>query len=107
VLTGTQGQRRPGVSEVVKPDAGQWVVGVPLVESDELAIDLRKWYGHRAERFDEFGDRYRAELAQSPAKEDVDELRHLAEDTGLVLLTATKDLALSHAIVLNDVIMSE
>jgi uncharacterized protein YeaO (DUF488 family)/DNA-binding MarR family transcriptional regulator len=69
--------------------------------------ELRKWYGHRAERFDEFGDRYRAELAQSPASEDVDELRHLAEDTGLVLLTATKDLALSHAIVLSGVIMGE
>jgi uncharacterized protein YeaO (DUF488 family) len=69
--------------------------------------DLRKWYGHRAERFDEFGDRYRAELAQSLASEDVDELRHLAEDTGLVLLTATKDLALSHAIVLSGVIMGE
>jgi len=71
------------------------------------SADLRKWYGHRAERFDEFGDRYRAELAQSPASEDVEALRHLAKDTGLVLLTAAKDLALSHAIVLNGVIVGE
>jgi uncharacterized protein YeaO (DUF488 family) len=71
------------------------------------SADLRKWYGHRAVRFAEFSDRYRAELLQSPAREDVDELRHLAEDTGLVLLTATKDLVLSHAIVLNEVITGE
>lgn len=67
--------------------------------------DLRKWYGHRADRFAEFSDRYRAELAQSPAREGVAELRTVAEDTGLVLLTATKDLVLSHVAVLKEVIV--
>lgn len=71
------------------------------------SADLRKWYGHRASRFPEFSKRYRAELAQPSARECVGELRHLAEDAGLLLLTATKDLALSHAIVLNGVIMGE
>lgn len=92
-----------------------WPRGLPRSEapfdrwmkSVAPSADLRKWYGHRAVRFAEFSDRYRAELLQSPAREDVDELRHLAEDTGLVLLTATKDLVLSHAIVLNEVITGE
>jgi uncharacterized protein YeaO (DUF488 family)/DNA-binding MarR family transcriptional regulator len=70
------------------------------------STELRKWYGHRADRFAEFGDRYRRELALSPGRDRVEELRHLAEGAGLVLLTATKDLASSHAAVLRDLIVS-
>ena len=33
--------------------------------------DLRKWYGHRADRFAEFSDRYRASLLSRPPSEDV------------------------------------
>lgn len=69
--------------------------------------ELRKWYGHRADRFTEFRDRYRAELSETPAREGVAELCRVAEDSGLVLLTATKDLALSHAAVLSEVIIGE
>ena len=92
-----------------------WPRGVPRsgasfdqwVKDVAPSAGLRKWYGHRAGRFAEFKDRYRGELAQSPAHESVDELRHLAEDRGLILLTATRDLALSHAIVLKEVVTDE
>lgn len=68
---------------------------------------LRKWYGHQAGRFEEFRDRYRAELSESPAREDVEQLRDLAEAKGLVLLTAAKDLAISHTLVLSEVITAD
>lgn len=66
--------------------------------------ELRKWYGHAAERFSQFARRYREELAQNPAKEALDTLRKLASAKRLVLVTATKDLDHSGAAVLRDVL---
>lgn len=62
--------------------------------------ELRKWYAHRAEAFEEFADRYRAELADEPGRGALAELRELAAQGPVTLLTATKELDLSHATVL-------
>ncbi|MFI8997902.1 DUF488 domain-containing protein [Streptomyces sp. NPDC053542] len=62
--------------------------------------ELRKWYGHRAEAYEEFAERYRAELAGEPGSGALERLRELAADGPLTLLTATKELELSHAAVL-------
>lgn len=59
---------------------------------------LRRWYGHDRGRFEEFRQRYRAELDQRA--EAVDALVHAADNRGLLLLTATRDLDHSHAAVL-------
>ncbi|WP_031470821.1 DUF488 domain-containing protein [Sciscionella sediminilitoris] len=61
--------------------------------------ELRTWYGHRPERFAEFRERYRAELSGNPA------VHRLAHTAGTVtLLTATKDLEHSHAVVLAELL---
>ena len=67
--------------------------------------ELRKWFGHSAARFGEFSQRYRAELSTGPALDAIAVLRGQAQEKGLVLLTATKDLALSHATILREVIL--
>ncbi len=67
--------------------------------------ELRKWYGQAADRFEEFGRRYRKELSRAPASEAVDALRQQAQKSDTVLLTATKNLAASHAIILNEVLL--
>lgn len=59
--------------------------------------ELREWYGHAPQRFDEFRERYLAELEDNPA---IDGL--LAIDGILTLVTATKDVDRSHAAVLRD-----
>ncbi|SOJ54024.1 hypothetical protein MSIMFB_01521 [Mycobacterium simulans] len=59
--------------------------------------ELREWYHHQPERFDEFAARYEAELAGSPA---LDELRELAKRGVVTLVTATRQLDASHAAVL-------
>ncbi|CDO87648.1 hypothetical protein AWC29_27755 [Mycobacterium triplex] len=59
--------------------------------------ELREWYHHRPERFDEFASRYRAELAANTA---LDELRKLADRGVVTLVSATRDLDGSHAAVL-------
>jgi uncharacterized protein YeaO (DUF488 family) len=66
---------------------------------------LRKWYGHVGERFDEFARRYRDELAAAPTHDALEELQARIARTKTVLLTATKDLEHSHAIVLRDVLV--
>jgi uncharacterized protein YeaO (DUF488 family) len=64
------------------------------------SADLRRWYGHQPEKFDEFARRYRTELRHSPAKEAVARLRSLAGKRRITLLTATRDVEHSGARVL-------
>ncbi|AXK32155.1 DUF488 family protein [Streptomyces armeniacus] len=71
------------------------------------STELRRWYGHDPERFEEFSERYRAELDGEEPRETLDRLRELAEDGPLTLLTATKDIGLSHAAILADVLAHE
>ena len=59
--------------------------------------DLRKWFGHIPERFDEFESRYMAELESNPAAE---ELGDLCCSRDVVLLYAAKDEERNNAVVL-------
>ncbi len=64
------------------------------------STELRRWYGHDPGRFDEFARRYRDELGSDPAAEQVARLSGFADEDGLVLLTATRDVEHSGAEVL-------
>jgi uncharacterized protein YeaO (DUF488 family) len=85
-----------------------WPRGIAKADApfDEWAKDvapsteLRRWYGHQPARYEEFAERYRRELRVSPARDGVARLRALAEDSGVVLVTATRDVEHSGAEVL-------
>ncbi|MBA0050747.1 DUF488 family protein [Streptomyces sp. AJS327] len=64
------------------------------------STELRKWYGHDPDRYEEFARRYRAELAEPEGREALEQLREQAGRGPLTLLTATKDLAHAHTGVL-------
>lgn len=64
------------------------------------STQLRRWYAHDADRFDEFVRRYKAELKEPDRAEAFERLRALAKDSPLTLLTATKVVELSQAAVL-------
>jgi uncharacterized protein YeaO (DUF488 family) len=66
--------------------------------------ELRKWYGHDPERFAEFRRRYQAELDAGEQAAALAHLRELASDHPLVLLTASKELTISEAAVLADLL---
>jgi uncharacterized protein YeaO (DUF488 family) len=66
--------------------------------------DLRKWYRHDPEKFAEFRKRYVAELKAEG--KGLDELRAAVKDQTVTLLTATKELDLSHATVLRDLLVN-
>lgn len=63
---------------------------------------LRTWYSHDPEKFDEFRRRYSAELGEPERAEAFKELRELAHAKPLLLLTASRDLEHSQAAVLAD-----
>lgn len=73
------------------PRVGTWLKDVAPSK------ELRSWYGHQPERFDEFAKRYKKELADNEALE---ELRKLAKHGPITLVTATRDLDGSQAAVL-------
>jgi uncharacterized protein YeaO (DUF488 family) len=59
--------------------------------------ELREWYHHDPEKFDQFAARYAEELHDSPA---LAELRKLARRGAVTLVTATREVDGSHAAVL-------
>ena len=63
------------------------------------SADLRRWFGHKPERWAEFQKRYLAELAGNPALE---ELRRLARGKPTTLLYGAKDEIHNQARVLAD-----
>jgi uncharacterized protein YeaO (DUF488 family) len=62
--------------------------------------ELRTWYGHQPDRFEEFARRYRLELEDPPRAAALAHLRDLARDRPVTLLTATREPAISEAAVL-------
>ncbi len=68
------------------------------------STQLRQWYRHDPERYQEFSRRYRTELGEPEHATALAHLRELAADGPLTLLTATKRSDISEAAVLADLL---
>ncbi|SNT65403.1 Uncharacterized conserved protein YeaO, DUF488 family [Asanoa hainanensis] len=83
-----------------------WPRGVRKGSFDEWLKDvapsteLRHWYGHDPDKFTEFRRRYLAELKAPEQAAALDQLRSLQQQGPVTLLTATKDVEISHLEVL-------
>lgn len=65
--------------------------------------ELRKWFGHAEERFDEFAALYRAELDGSAAAHVLArELADILKERDVLLLYAAKNPACNHALILRE-----
>jgi uncharacterized protein YeaO (DUF488 family) len=64
--------------------------------------ELRRWYGHRPERFDEFRRRYLRELRAR--RGELSELRRRAREGTVTLLFAARDAERSNAAVLAEAV---
>ena len=64
--------------------------------------DLRRWWHHDPDRFEDFARRYRTELDDNPALEDL--LSIVREHDRTTLVYAAKDPAVNHALILRDCI---
>ncbi len=63
--------------------------------------ELRKWFGHDPERWPEFRERYRAELAANP---HIPELVAMAAAGTVTLLYSARDVAHNQAVVLAEML---
>ncbi|MGD9560317.1 MAG: DUF488 domain-containing protein [Oscillospiraceae bacterium] len=62
---------------------------------------LRQWFGHEPERFEDFSEKYRLELAADPEKQPaIRELLNMAQAGRVTLLYAAKSPTVNHAVVL-------
>ncbi len=64
--------------------------------------ELRKWFGHKPERFEEFRRRYREELRRD--EEKLEGLRARARDETVTLLFGARDTERNNAVVLAEVL---
>ena len=88
-----------------------WPRGVSKVEAEldewikEIApsAELRTWFGHDPDRWDEFRRRYRAELAQH--SETLKDLRRRAREGPVTLVYSARDEIHNDAVVLRDALL--
>lgn len=66
------------------------------------STELRKWFDHKPERWAEFQTRYREELKDNPA---IDDLRKRAASGTVTLLYGSRNTQFNHAAVLADVLL--
>lgn len=105
------GEADPGDAHVVLVDR-LWPRGVrkDAFRHDEWCRDaapsteLRKEFHGGQLDFEEFSQRYRAELDRGAAAEAVEHLAALAADSGVVLAYAARDTERNHALVLAEVV---
>lgn len=67
--------------------------------------ELRKWFDHRPERWEEFRRRYRGELSENSAA--VAELTLLCADESVTFVFAAKDTQRNGAVVLREYLLSQ
>ncbi|QHS23631.1 DUF488 family protein [Virgibacillus sp. MSP4-1] len=72
------------------------------------STDLRKWFSHDPDKFEEFKSAYQKELAAHPEKiRAVDYVQELAEQEKVTLLYAAKDPVHNHVQVLKEYLEKE
>jgi uncharacterized protein YeaO (DUF488 family) len=68
------------------------------------STELRTWYQHDPAKFGEFRRRYVAELTAAPGKAALAKLRAMAADGPVTLLSATREIDISQAAVLAELL---
>ena len=69
------------------------------------STELRKWFNHDPQKFQEFRRRYETELKSEAAQEALTKLHSIAQQGQLTLVFATRDVAHSNAVVLQDLLL--
>jgi uncharacterized protein YeaO (DUF488 family) len=84
---------------IKKTDAGidEWMKEIAP------SAELRKWFGHDPDRWQEFRRRYESEVRRHP--DEFDRLRELAQQGRITLVFAAHDEAHNDAVVLKDLLL--
>jgi uncharacterized protein YeaO (DUF488 family) len=71
------------------------------------SVGLRKWYGHKPEKWEEFRNKYRQELSKPPRKALLDELIDRARKGQVTLVFGARDAERSNAAVIAEMVRPE
>lgn len=94
---------------------GIWPRGIAKEDADLTcwlkglapSSDLRKWFGHEADKWPDFRKRYLEELKQEAAGEDLKKLRELLKQhERITLVFAAKDTNHNNAVALRDYLLA-
>jgi|SRR5690606_37433981 len=66
------------------------------------STEIRKWFDHQPERFDEFSELYKEEL--NDKKEELKRIQTIAEKQKITLLYGARDPKINHVIILLEVL---
>lgn len=69
------------------------------------STELRKWFDHKKEKFEEFKSLYYKELEEK--KENLNRMKEIAQKGNLTLLYAAKDTEMNQAVLLRDLILKD
>ena len=69
------------------------------------STELRKWYNHDPQKFEEFRRRYEIELQSETAQKALTKLREIAKQGQLTLIFAARDTEHSNAVILRDLLL--
>ncbi|MGB6084769.1 DUF488 domain-containing protein [Moheibacter sp.] len=69
------------------------------------STELRKWFDHKMEKFEEFKLLYSKELESK--KENLNRMKEIAQKGNLTLLYAAKDTEMNQAVLLRDLILKD
>lgn len=65
--------------------------------------EIRKYFGHKEERFDSFKKKYLKELDENPAKEDfLEKISDTLQDEDVIFLYGAKDKKINHVVILKE-----
>jgi uncharacterized protein YeaO (DUF488 family) len=68
------------------------------------STELRKWFGHDPERWNEFRARYRAELEAPEQRQRLQHVRDVAKKGGVTILYGAKDREHNQAVVIAEIL---
>ena len=69
------------------------------------STELRKWFDHKSERFDQFTELYKKEL--SSKESELDRLREISKTKTVSLLYGAKNPKINHAIILKNILLKK
>lgn len=69
------------------------------------STELRKWFNHQQEKFEEFSELYKQELSNKG--EQLSHIRSIAKTENITLLYAAKDRKINHAVILQKILSTE
>jgi uncharacterized protein YeaO (DUF488 family) len=104
-VAGRPGERKVLVDRVWPRGISKEALGADLWLREVAPSDgLRRWFGHRPDRWEEFRRRYREELREPERSRLLDELAGMAREHPVALLFGAKDRARNQAVVVMEAI---